>query len=124
MLVDENHTPILTRDKKNPHVFKNRWPIEAAIKAATKDFVYPEGQETAEIYLKDIEDDARKHKSVSEVHVFQVHREQEAVVGAIPKFEGMKNAWCGKARKIRVERFLTKSVVLKALGGQNYAHQV
>lgn len=115
MLVDDNHSPILTNGN-NPHIFRNRWPIEAAIKVATKDFIYPPGQDKAEIYLKDIENDARQHKSVAEVHVFQVHREREAVVSDIPKFEGMKRAWVGKAKKLRVERFLTKSVVLEALG--------
>lgn len=86
------------------------------MKVATKDFIYPPGQDSVEIYLKDIEDDGRKHKSVAEVHVFQVHRDREVVTSEIPKFEGKQGAWVGKAKKLRVERFLTKSVVLEALG--------
>lgn len=112
MLVDHDHAP-WTQNSKNPHIFKNRWPLEAAIKVATKDFIYENGAETVEIGLRDVS--AENESGTAEVHVFEVSRRREVAVD-IPKFKGFRNAWVGQAKKLRTERFLTRDAVLSVLG--------
>lgn len=112
MLVDANHEPVLT-DSLNPHTFRNRWPIEAATKAATKSFVYAPGQDTAEIYLREVRE-GPEVEGAAEVHVFEVRRSSVAAAD-IPKFSGYRTANVGFARKIRTERYLTRQAIEQVL---------
>lgn len=98
-------------DKKAEHVFNNRWPIDAAIKVATKNFVY-QNSNNARIYLREIP--AEGQEASPSVHVFDVWRAQE-VAADIPKFKGKRNAWVGHAKKFATERFLSRETVLDAL---------
>lgn len=43
MLVDSTHQPILS-NAGNQHIFRNRWPRDAALKVATRDEFYPTGK--------------------------------------------------------------------------------
>lgn len=114
ILVDENHEPILT-DKSAEHVFNNRWPIDAAIKVATKNFIYGDSN-NARIYLREIP--AEGQEASPSVHVFDVWRTQEAAAD-IPKFKGKRKAWVGHAKKYATERFLSRETVIDALTSTN-----
>lgn len=109
ILVNEHHEPAMT-DKGYYHVFNNRWPADAAVKVATKDFIYPEGVDSVRIYLREIPAEGKEGAPV--VHVFDVSRKVE-VARNIPKFQGMGRVFVGEARKICTERLLTRQAVFE-----------
>ncbi len=111
VLVNEFHEPVMTK-KGSYRIFNNRWPIDAAVKVATKNFVYPAGTNQARIYLRDVPAEGQEASSPL-VHVFDITRYRETIVD-IPKFEGKRLAWVGQAKKVATERLLTRSAVVKA----------
>jgi len=112
ILVDENHEPILTVGMSYRH-FKNRWPIDAATKAATKDYIYTHcpTPNHARIFLKEVIPDGMEGQAAS-VHVFDVSRHQETIPGDLPKFHGRRTAWVGVAKKVGIERLITREAVV------------
>lgn len=110
VLVNENHEPILT-PTGSYHIFNNRWPVDAAMKAATKDFIYPAGQEQVRVYLRDVPGEGQDTAPV--VHVFEVSRAREQIDNDIKKFEsaGARYAWVGKVKKLGTERLITRQAV-------------
>lgn len=111
ILVNEHHEPAMT-DKGYYHVFNNRWPADAAIKVATKDFIYPEGVDSVRVYLREIPAEGKEGAPV--VHVFDVARKVE-LARNIPKFQGMGRVYVGEARKVCTERLLTRQAVIEDL---------
>lgn len=121
VLVNENHEPILTNSNAY-HVFNNRWPADAAIKVATKTFMYPPDVTKVRAYLREVPAEGQEETPV--VHVFDVWREYEESgrhrdFSNIVKFRGMKNVWVGHARKVCTERLITRQAVLNDLDGMD-----
>lgn len=109
--MDSDHN-LIWSDRNSNHYFNNRWPIDAALKAATKDFVYASGQNQARIYLKEVPAEGQEGPAL--VHVFEVTRTRQNAVD-IPKFKGKRTAWVGQAKKLSTERYLDKEAILSVI---------
>ena len=107
-LLRADHTPLLTTTG-NPHIFMNRYPRDAALKVATRDEFYAEGQPTITIFIQELVE-----ADVSPVvHVYLGSRAKDIAV-EIPKFSGRRTVWVGYVEKLREEQLYTKETI-KAL---------
>jgi hypothetical protein len=106
-LLDKFHRPYRTGND-NIKVYKNRWPRDAAMKAATKNEFYPtpEATETV-IYVKEIPGTLGVEPESSLVHVYRAHRHREAAVN-IDKFKNIKTVWQAEVEKVREEKILSR----------------
>jgi len=107
-LVNENHEPVLT-ERGGYRIFNNRWPADAALKVATKSFVYTNNAATARVYLREIPSEGKE--GAPEVHVFDVSRRFENLNDAVPRSQGQRGLHVGEARKICTERLITRQSV-------------
>lgn len=105
MLLKADHTPLLTASG-NPHIFVNRYPRDAALKVATKNEFYAEGQSTITIFIRElVESDVSPI-----VHVYLGSRAKDIAV-EIPKFSGRRTVWVGYVEKLREEQLYTKETI-------------
>ena len=109
-LLDKFHRPYRTGND-NIKIYKNRWPRDAALKAATKDEFYPTSDSTETvIYVKEIPGSFGIEPESSLVHVYRAHRHREAAVN-IDKFKNLKTVWQAEVEKVREEKILTRNEV-------------
>jgi len=122
LLVNENHDPVYT-EKGSIHSFNNRWPADAAVKCATKDWIYKDGASgTVRIYLQEVLPEG-KEDATPEVHVFDVSRRPEIAID-IPKFQaldGMRGVWVGEAKKVCTERLIPRKAFVEDIHGKKSA---
>lgn len=107
-LLDENHQQILRPNSNKPYRFVNRWPRDAALKAASRTEFYPAGQTISIIYVREVGSDALKESnSLPIVHVYEGFRQRQV---APPHLNDIKirTVWSSDVRKIREERFVSK----------------
>lgn len=107
VLVNSQHQEIVT-PAGNLHVFKNRWPRDAALKVATKDQYYTVDEEgkmadSVMIYLKESMDGIGRSERPQLVHVYRGTRTLQRPNGNIPKFAGYAAVWTGKVEKVGEE---------------------
>ncbi|OIR58371.1 MAG: uncharacterized protein A8A55_0849 [Amphiamblys sp. WSBS2006] len=83
---------------KRPVTLKNKFQYEAALKLATKDFIYAEGKSKATVHILD-----KNTKTKAFLHVYECTRE---VVNppTIPKFSEETKIYVGRVRKIKTIR--------------------
>ena len=86
---------------QTPHIYTNRLPRDAALKAATKDDFYLTDDFCSFVWIK--EDNAE----ADDVHVFQICR-QRVDCPKIQKFTNLKSAWIPSVIKIRTEKYIPK----------------
>lgn len=115
VLVDSTHQMIRS-PAGNLHVFNNRWPRDAALKAATKDKFYPldendERSVTTLIHLKELLDQDGKKERPEIVHVYRVTRILQRPKN-LSKFEGYAAVWTGKVEKVAEEIMIRQEEVL------------
>ena len=115
VLVDSTHQMIRS-DAGNLHVFRNRWPRDAALKAATKDEFYPldennERTSTTLIHIKELLDQEGKRERPLIVHVYRVTRVLERPKN-VKKFDGYAAVWVGKVEKVAEEIMIRQEEVL------------
>lgn len=114
-LVDSTHQMIRSA-AGNLHVFRNRWPRDAALKVATKDEFYPldennERVTSAIIHIKELLDQEGKKERPNIVHVYRVTRLLERPKN-VKKFEGYAAVWTGKVEKVAEEILVKQEEVL------------
>ena len=97
MLVNAEHRPILSISGRK-RIFRNRYPAEAATKAATKDEFYQNGDEQCTIYLQDLSE-----KNPPIVHVYRGSRRKE-LARQIEKSKDRRTLWVGDVEKIKEEK--------------------
>lgn len=115
VLVDSTHQMIRS-EAGNLHVFRNRWPRDAALKVATKDEFYPldennERATSAIIHIKELLDQDAKRDRPDIVHVYRVTRILERPKN-VKKFEGYAAVWTGKVEKVAEEILVKQEEVL------------
>lgn len=125
------HQPRLT-DKNTPHIFNNRWPRDAALKAASRSDMYPDDSTICMIYLREIGpevtpanydllllSDGQSGGGVwserlfggQQVHVYRGWRTEE-VAPDIPKFGQVERMWVARVEKVREEKLLDRKSLL------------
>lgn len=107
VLVNSLHSEILT-PAGNSHIFKNRWPRDAALKVATRDEFYPLDEngkrvDSIVIYLKEVMDERGKSERPQYVHIYRGTRTLQKPRENITKFAGYAAIWKGKVEKIGEE---------------------
>ena len=121
IIVDANHRPM-----RNPsgqlRIFKNRWPRDAALKAASKDEMYPilnaqtnERAPTTSIYVRELLSLDQQPFDLSEpiksdqnvlVHVYRASRERQAPPRNLAKFENYRQIWVASVAKESEELYI------------------
>jgi hypothetical protein len=102
-VLDQNHQPFYTTAGKI-HVFRNRWPCDAARKAATRTQFYPNENARATIlYIKEL---LSSKDEDSAVHVFKATRQLVRDVPDIERFATHRQLWTAGVEKIREEKFI------------------
>lgn len=115
VMVDSTHQMIRS-EAGNLHIFRNRWPRDAALKVATKDEFYPldennERATSAIIHIKELLDLEGKRERPDIVHVYRVTRILERPKN-LKKFEGYAAVWTGKVEKVAEEILVRQEEVL------------
>jgi hypothetical protein len=117
ILVDAQHRPVLTPAGQF-HVYNNRWPRDAAMKAATKDEMYPVHPATGapvsetQIYLRELlaSDSSARNSSMdptlSVVHVYRGTRQRERPPTGVPKFANARQMWVARVEKVAEELYI------------------
>lgn len=128
IIVDENHQPIIRPDTKKPYRFHNRWPREAALKAASRSEFYKSESVTTIIYIREMENTSNSNGGGGDdeysvrgslippiVHVYQGTRERQV---APPHLFHLKvdSVWRADVRKIREERYVTQEDLYRIRG--------
>lgn len=101
-VLDFNHRQLKT-ENGNPHVFRNRWPRDAALKAASRSEFYPSPMaHTAILYVKEL---TPQDDELSVVHVFKATRRPEYNIPDIGRFTGYNKSsfWLVDVEKVREE---------------------
>lgn len=113
MLVDENHNPIFKPGESRIYRFKNRWPRDVALKAASRNEFYEVGQSHCFIYVRECESDAARETGIPPVvHVYRATRSR--VVAPVHLAQvNVRTVWTTEVRKIREERLLNREDVEK-----------
>lgn len=105
VLVDENHRPITRADNGKPFRFANRWPRDAALKAASRSEFYEPGRETTTIYVREV---TGAHEAVPPlVHVYEGTRHKNPAPPHLNQVN-IRTVWTSDVRKIREERFVSR----------------
>lgn len=100
-ILDKYHQPYRTRTG-NLVCYRNRWPRDAALKAATKDEFYDgdPNKTTTIIYVKEIGNDGEESNIV---HVYYAQRYRIPNDGSLPKFGSYRMRWGATVEKKREE---------------------
>lgn len=112
ILVDNLHRPILTKSG-NMHILRNRWPRDAALKAANRAYLYEPNQREINIYLREVVPDDDQGPSgpaatrARIVHVYKGSRER-LPAAPIERFRDFRFMHKASVEKIREERLLTR----------------
>ena len=126
------HQPRFHPHTHTPFIFNNRWPRDAALKAASRDDMYPNNVPYCMIYLREIgpevngsnydqffldelEKDVASVAMGSEerrvVHVYKGRRQYEQAP-PIEKFKGMEGMWVADVEKVREEKLMARQSVV------------
>lgn len=130
ILVDENHSPIINPGTGRPYHWRNRWPREAALKAAARNILYEPGSSQCTIFIREVEDGklatishntAFKRESeysasqpsppqqfLPIVHVYEGVRVREPAPPHLAEHARVKTIWNTEVRKIREERYISQ----------------
>lgn len=109
ILVDQNHQPLLNQNGHAP-VLRNRYPRDAAMKIATRDEYYKNGNEFIDIYLME---SVGENNCPPIVHVYRGTR-QKYIAADIPKFENSATMWVASVEKVKEEQLFDRSTILTA----------
>lgn len=106
ILLDENHQPLIRPDTGRPYHFKNRWPRDAALKAASRDEFYLDDAEVTTIFVREV---GTTPNSVVPpiVHVYQGTRRREMAPPHLNELE-IRTVWSSEVCKVREERFISQ----------------
>lgn len=108
IIVDENHEPINRAVNDRPYHFKNRWPRDAALKAASRNEFYPNGTTVTTIYVREIHNSSQDSIAASPpVHVYEATRYREAAPPHLSQLN-LRSVWTAQVRKIREEIYVSK----------------
>lgn len=113
VLLDENHQAMIRPDTGKPYRFSNRWPRDAALKAASKSELYEDARNTTTIYVREVDSDAIRDAAIPPiVHVYEGTRRQEV---APPHLNDLRicSVWVSQVCKIREERFVSRDDLKK-----------
>lgn len=97
ILLDQSHLPIFSLNQ-TPHIYTNRLPRDAALKAATKDDFYVDNEFQSQIRIKEHKADA------SVVHVYSIGR-RKIESPSIQKFSNNKFVWIPTVTKLATEKY-------------------
>lgn len=107
-LLDENHQPLLRPHSNKPYRFVNRWPRDAALKAASRSEFYAPGQTVCIIYVREVDSSAQRDSVVPPiVHVYEGFRQRQVAPPHLSDIK-IRAVWASDVRKIREERFISK----------------
>lgn len=117
VLLNSKHEPIIS-PSGNTHVFKNRWPRDAAMKVATRSEFYnlpgEPGQDKSDpsrpilIYLREVMDETDRSCRPPYVHVYRGTRVQEPARN-IAKFKGLTSVWTAAVEKLGEEILISQN---------------
>lgn len=139
VVLDEYHQPRISPFTHAPHIFNNRWPRDAALKAATKDDMYAstndEDNTFCMIYLREVppelnganyeqilqmdeEEEEQGRARIDpnpERRIVHVYRGRRQWVNApeIEKFRQANGMWVGEVEKVREEKLFARHAVLR-----------
>jgi len=113
MLLTPDHQPLLS-ESGHPHYFYNRWPHQAALKAASRSEFYSDGRSEIDIYIREVPTrdlslqtngaNFGERYFSNMVHKFRGTRQRKAAVD-IPKFRTKEHMWVAKVAFARIEKF-------------------
>lgn len=112
ILLDENHQPLVRPDTGRPYHFKNRWPRDAALKAASRDEFYSDGTNVATIFVREVGAASSSPAAPPIVHVYQGTRRREMAPPHLSELE-IRTVWSSEVCKVREERFVSQEDLKK-----------
>lgn len=114
IMVDADHNELLRADTGKPYHFKNRWPRDAALKAASRNEFYKGAATTTTIYIREGAVSKSTDDSVLPiVHVYEGTRTKIAAPPHLSSQAQLRTVWQSKVRKIREERYISKEDLAK-----------
>lgn len=111
IMLDENHQPLIRPDTGRPYHFKNRWPRDAALKAASRDEFYLADSIITTLYVREIETN-RDAGIPPIVHVYEGMRAREPAPPHLSQLE-IRSVWQSEVRKVREERYISQEDLQK-----------
>lgn len=121
MVLTAEHTPFLNPTTNNPYRFVNKWPRDAALKAASRPEMYQDDSSTCIIYIKEIlSENYRAHPAVPvPVHVFECSRSWQQAPTHLNKLGKVSVVTVTDAKKIREERCINQEDWVKIVEDLN-----
>lgn len=118
------HTLFLNPTTMNPYRFVNKWPRDAALKAATRPEMYDGDSSTCTIYIKEIpSENFRKHPAVPvPVHVFECSRAWQQAPEHLNRLGKVQVITVPDARKVREERCINQEDMVRILEDSQQAN--